>query len=148
MRFRFLCASALFLMGCGKTHKAQAEQDTTRTLRDSSNTAALDSASVTPAEISLGDSVFNGRPRGGMCATCHGPGGAGTEAAPSLSDQQWINGDGSLGFIEGTIVQGVPNPTQHPFPMPPLGGTLTDRQLHAVAAYVYSLSHPQKRRSP
>lgn len=150
MRLRLLRAgvSALFLLGCGKTHKAQAEEDTPRPSRDSSTAAALDSASVTPAEVTLGDSVFNGLPRGGMCATCHAPGGAGTGAAPSLRDQQWINGDGSLGFIEGTIVQGVPSPKEHPFPMPPFGGTLTDRQLHAVAAYVYSLSHPQQRTTP
>lgn len=147
MRFRFLCAGALLLMGCGPTHRAQAEDDTRRTPRDTSNAVALDSAIVSPAEITLGDSVFNGQPRGGMCATCHGPNGSGTAAAPSLSDRQWIHGDGSLGFIEGTIVQGVPNPKEHPFPMPPFGGTLTDRQLHAVAAYVYSLSHPQKRGS-
>jgi mono/diheme cytochrome c family protein len=143
VRFAF-CAA--LLVGCGRTHAAQeGEDDTTRISRDTTNRAAIDSAIVTPAEISLGDSVFNGQPRGGMCATCHGPNGSGTTAAPSLRDQQWINGDGSLGFIEGTIVQGVPHPRQHPFPMPPFGGTLTDRQLHAVAAYVYSLSHPHSR---
>ena len=140
---------ALALIGCGQSHAAQEAKDSTTSIaRDTVNAAALDSAIVTPVEISLGDSVFNGQPRGGMCATCHGPSGAGTAAAPRLSDAQWINGDGSLGFIEGTVVQGVPHPQQHPFPMPPFGGTLTDRQLHAVAAYVYSLSHPQPSTRP
>jgi mono/diheme cytochrome c family protein len=143
-----LWVCALLVIGCGRSHRAQAAQDGNRARRDTSNAAAVDSAIVTPAEIALGDSVFNGQPRGGMCATCHGPQGVGTAAAPSLADQKWIHGDGSLGFIEGTIVQGVPNPKQHPFPMPPFGLTLTDRQLHAVAAYVYSLSHPQKRGQP
>jgi mono/diheme cytochrome c family protein len=139
-----LCAAVL-MIGCGQSHAAQEEQDdTARAPRDTTNAAAIDSASVTAAEIALGDSVFNGQPRGGMCATCHGPNGAGTQAAPRLNDQQWIHGDGSLGFIEGTIVQGVPQPQQHAFPMPPFGGTLTDRQLHAVAGYVYSLSHPHQ----
>ena len=143
------CLAALVLLGCGKSHAAQEHaDDTVNIARDTTNAADIDSAVVTPAEIALGDSVFNGRPRGGMCATCHGPQGVGTPAAPSLNDQQWINGAGSLGFIEGTIVQGVPHPRQHPFPMPPFGGTLTERQLHAVAAYVYSLSHPQKRPRP
>jgi mono/diheme cytochrome c family protein len=147
---RALCGGGiLLLIGCGKTHAAQEAQDGTRAIpRDTANAAAIDSAIVTPAEITLGDSVFNGQPRGGMCATCHGPRGVGTAAAPRLDDQQWIHGDGSLGFIEGTIVQGVPHPAQHPFPMPPFGGTLTDRQLHAVAAYVYSLSHPPKGTPP
>ena len=62
--------------------------------------------------------------------------------APDLTDQQWINGDGSYDFIVNTITDGVPQPKQHPAPMPPKGGaTLTDDQVKAVAAYEYSLSH-------
>jgi mono/diheme cytochrome c family protein len=136
--------AALFLIGCGKSHAAASAHDAGQS-RDTTTAAAIDSAIVTPAEIALGDSVFNGRPRGGICATCHGPQGVGTEAAPALNDRHWINGDGSLGFIEGTVVQGVPQPQQHAFPMPPFGLTLTDRQWHAVAAYVYALSHPSRR---
>ena len=119
----------------------------TTSARDTSYAGAIDSAVVTRAEIALGDSVFNGPPRGGMCAPCHGPRGTGTRVAPNLNDKQWINGPGTLGFVEGTILQGVPHPQRHPFPMPPFTGALSDRQLHAVAAYVYSLSPPQRARA-
>jgi len=115
----------LLLIGCGKSHAAQQEQDGARAIqRDTANAAAIDSAVITPAEITLGDSVFNGQPRGGMCATCHGPRGVGTAAAPRLDDQDWIHGDGSLGFIEGMVVQGVPHPTQHALAQWRRGGRL------------------------
>ena len=40
------------------------------------------------------------------------------------------------------MTTGVPKPKEHPAPMPPKGGApLTDDQVKAVAAYVYSLSH-------
>jgi mono/diheme cytochrome c family protein len=62
--------------------------------------------------------------------------------APDLTDSQWLNGDGSYQFLVNTITNGVPQPKQHPAPMPPKGGApLTDDQVKAVAAYEYSLSH-------
>jgi cytochrome c553 len=108
---------------------------------DATTSGALDSEIITRSEITLGDSIFNGGTGAGMCAPCHGPNGVGTRAAPSLADSQWINGDGSIGFIKGTIYEGVADPQQHPLPMPPFGHTLSDRQWQAVAAYVYALSH-------
>jgi hypothetical protein len=39
------------------------------------------------------------------------------------------------------VTNGVPQPKQHPAPMPPKGGApLTDQQVRAVAAYVFSIS--------
>jgi mono/diheme cytochrome c family protein len=62
--------------------------------------------------------------------------------APNLTDSEWLNGDGSLAFIEHTVTTGVPQPKSHPAPMPPMGGaSLSPDQIKAVAAYVYSLSH-------
>jgi mono/diheme cytochrome c family protein len=79
---------------------------------------------------------------GGTCTACHGQDAKGTAVAPDLTDNQWINGDGSYDFIVHTVTTGVPQPKQHPAPMPPKGGaTLSDQQVKAVAAYVYSLSH-------
>lgn len=153
-RARLHLLSLSVLIGCGQSHAAQEQSapptsGTAAAARDTAGMkAAIDSAPVTAAEIALGDSVFNGKGLGGMCSPCHGHNGVGTGAAPSLADSVWIHGDGSLGFIEGTIYQGVPHPLQHPLPMPPLGRSLTERQLHAVAAYVYSLSHPQNRGKP
>jgi mono/diheme cytochrome c family protein len=132
------------LVGCrGRVRDEAFDTSQARIPRDSTTlTGAIDSGIVTPAEIALGDSVFNGHGRtAGMCSPCHGQNGAGTGAAPSLADTVWINGDGSIGFIKGTMYQGVPRPREHPLPMPPLGASLTERQLQAVAAYVYALSH-------
>ena len=92
--------------------------------------------------VALGDSIFHGQAAGGACFTCHGQDAKGTPLAPDLTDQQWLNGDGSLQFIISTVTNGVPKPKQHQAPMPPMGGaSLTPEQVRAVAAYVYSLSH-------
>ena len=78
----------------------------------------------------------------GTCSACHGQDAKGTAVAPDLTDSQWLNGDGSYQFIVTTVTNGVPKPKEHPAPMPPKGGAqLTDDQVKAVAAFVYSLSH-------
>jgi glucose/arabinose dehydrogenase len=54
----------------------------------------------------------------------------------------WLWGDGSLAAITETIKNGVLEPKQHPGAMPPMGGVeLSDENLKAVAAYVWSLGH-------
>ena len=141
----FVSIASVLLAGCGGRLPQPFVARASTPPNTATTRAALDSGIVTPAEIALGDSVFNDVDGAGICATCHGRDGAGTGAAPSLRDQQWINGDGSIGFIKGTVYQGVPHPLQHPLPMPPFGHTLTDRQLQAVAAYVYALSHRPSR---
>ena len=101
-----------------------------------------DGGAQSPGQVALGDSIFHGQLAGGTCTACHGQDAKGTVVAPDLTDAQWINGDGSYQFIVSTVTTGVPQPKQHPAPMPPKGGaTLSDAQVHAVAAYVYSLSH-------
>lgn len=63
--------------------------------------------------------------------------------APNLTDNEWLNGDGSYQFMVNTITSGVPKPKKYPAAMPPMGGaTLTPAQVQSVAAYEYSLSHP------
>jgi mono/diheme cytochrome c family protein len=100
------------------------------------------SPQLPPQLIAQGDSIFHGQVGGGTCTACHGQDAKGTAVAPDLTDQQWLNGDGSYDFIVNTVTNGVPKPKQHPAPMPPKGGApLTDEQVKAVAAYVYSLSH-------
>ena len=62
--------------------------------------------------------------------------------ARTLNDKEWLHSDGSLPAIVKTIKAGVPKPTKAPAPMPPMGGAaLSDDQVNAVAAYVYSLGH-------
>lgn len=111
---------------------------------------AAGGASVTPATIALGDSVFHGKAGGGTCYVCHGVDAKGTPGlAPELIKAKWLHGDGSLAFLTGIVQQGVANPKEAPAAMPPMGGAkLSDAQVEAVAAYVYSLNHPTKHAGP
>ena len=95
-------------------------------------------------QIALGRQIFSGQAAGGICYTCHGMDGEGTAIGPNIRDGEWIHGDGSMDFLVRIINQGVPQPKQFPAPMLPQGGSpLNAEQVRAVAAYVYSLSHPQ-----
>lgn len=102
----------------------------------------LTEAAITPQLVALGDSIFKGQAAGGICFTCHGQNAEGSALAPSLTDQEWINIDGSLASIAQVVHQGVPQPKQHTSPMPAFSGVLTEDQIRAVTAYVYSRSHP------
>jgi mono/diheme cytochrome c family protein len=93
--------------------------------------------------VALGDSVYHGMIAGGTCAACHGVDGKGSTLAPGLTSKKYLWGNGSYTSILGIIKQGVPKPKQHTGAMPPMGGAqLSQAQLSAVAAYVWSLSHP------
>ena len=82
---------------------------------------------------------------GDNCAACHGQDGKGRANFPDLTDNDWLWG-GSPELIEQTMRVGVN--TQHPDSrigqMPAFGrDEMLDReQVRSVAAYVYSLSHP------
>jgi cbb3-type cytochrome c oxidase subunit III len=118
---------------------AKKSQDTTK-----KKTAAAKPAGGggSAAQIAEGEKIFHGQEAGGTCTACHGQDAKGTAMAPDLTDSEWLNGDGSLAFIEHTVTTGVPKPKSHPAPMPPMGGaSLSPDQIKAVAAYVYSLSH-------
>jgi mono/diheme cytochrome c family protein len=125
--------------GQDTSKKAASAQDTTK---KATTANASGGGNGTPQQIALGDSIFHGQVGGGTCSACHGQDAKGTAVAPDLTDSQWLNGDGSYQFLVNTITNGVPQPKQHPAPMPPKGGApLTDDQVKAVAAYEYSLSH-------
>ncbi|HET7274984.1 MAG TPA: cytochrome c [Longimicrobiaceae bacterium] len=107
-------------------------------------TPQVDAASlpegVTAEMVAQGRQIFVAPP--GTCYTCHGPDATGTPLAPDLTDDEWINISGEYEEIVELVHTGVPTPVSHPAPMPPMGGaSLTDEQVNAVAAYVYSLSH-------
>jgi mono/diheme cytochrome c family protein len=90
------------------------------------------------AQDTLGRTIFLGK---GTCSACHGTEGKGTMLAPDLTDDAWLNIDGSVAQIARVVKDGVAQPKQHPAPMPPMGGAqLTDAEIQAVAAYVKSLS--------
>ena len=96
-------------------------------------------AAVTPAAIALGDSLFHSK---GNCYACHGANAQGA-VGPNLTDAEWIHSDGSYDAIVKQITTGVTaEESKSKVPMPPKGGSqITDDEVKAVAAYVYSLSH-------
>jgi mono/diheme cytochrome c family protein len=94
-------------------------------------------AGVTQAMVDQGQDAF-----GTVCAACHGQGGVGTASAPPLNDSKWLWISGNYDEIVARINSGVPQPKEHPAPMPPRGGgNFTDEQVRQIAAYVYALSH-------
>jgi mono/diheme cytochrome c family protein len=96
-------------------------------------------APTDPAVIARGDSIFHGP---GNCYACHG-GKAEGLIGPNLTDAEWIHSKGSYDEIVAQINHGVPKEeSKSGVVMPPRGGaTLTDDDVKAVAAYVYSLGH-------
>ena len=93
-------------------------------------------AGVTQAMVDQGKTLFDS-----SCFACHGQGGAGGPLAPKLADTEWLQIDGSYDAIVQLIMAGVPQPKQYPAPMPPRGGAaITDEQVRAIAAYVFSIS--------
>jgi cytochrome c oxidase cbb3-type subunit III len=78
-----------------------------------------------------------GQPKFVVCAACHGPEGKGTPqiGAPNISNAVLRYGS-SVGAVVDAIEHG------HHGVMPAHKDVLTPAQIHLVAAYVYSLSHP------
>lgn len=94
---------------------------------------------VTTEMITAGQRLFAGP---GLCMACHGPEGRGMpNMAPDLGDAEWLHGDGSFAYLVRRILAGVPaDSSTTGIAMPPRGGSrLTDEQVRAVAAYVWSL---------
>ena len=93
---------------------------------------------VTVAMAEEGQDIFHGA---GICASCHLREGVGGGLAPNLTDDVRLHIDGEYESIVELIITGVPVPLEHPGPMQPRAGTsITDEQVRAVAAYVYTLS--------
>ena len=108
------------------------------------NAAPAKPALVTPANIAMGDSIFNN----GSCQNCHGKGGVGGANGPTLDGKQWVQlTTGSYDEIVALITSGVPvekiKVKTRTRAMGARGGrmALTDPQIQAVAAYVYTLTH-------
>jgi mono/diheme cytochrome c family protein len=93
---------------------------------------------VTQAQVDQGRQLFGGQ---AICYSCHGPDATGTQLAPDLTDDEWINISGrNMEEIVELIKAGVPQPVEHPGPMPAMGGaSLSDEQVDALAAYIVSL---------
>ncbi len=99
---------------------------------------------VTQEMITQGKSLFVGA---GLCSVCHGPEGKGVPGlGADLTDAEWVQGDGSLAGITQSIMKGVDaSKSTTGAAMPAKGGSgITDEQVKAVAAYVFSISKRAK----
>ena len=103
---------------------------------------------VTPELVEKGRGIFG---KEGFCFTCHdydGTGGAGA----NLADSEWWHSDGSYEGIVATITRGVPADKARggaASAMLPKGGTsMTEEQVRAVAAFVWSLQLPEEGEEP
>jgi mono/diheme cytochrome c family protein len=90
-----------------------------------------------PDLIARGDSIYHGP---GNCYACHGSNGTGS-VGPSLTDSEWIHSKGTYEDIVAQINSGVTREqSKSGIAMPPKGGgTMSEDDVKAVAAYVYSL---------
>lgn len=93
---------------------------------------------VTPAMVATGRELYGGP---GICFACHGPDGKGS-TGPDLTDGQWLHHDGSYQALVKQIQRGIPmEESKTGTLMPPRGGAgLSDEEVRAVAAYVWTLS--------
>jgi len=102
-------------------------------------------AGVTAAMVTLGDSIYHAR----GCRNCHGPDGKGRQNGPDLTSATHTHVDGSYPDYVRIITAGIPTDQikdkSHTLAMPARGGgrpaPLTDDQIKAVAAYVFSIAH-------
>jgi mono/diheme cytochrome c family protein len=96
-------------------------------------------ASYSPELVAKGDALFHAS---GNCYACHGSNAEGL-VGPNLTDAEWIHSKGSYDEIVAQINHGVTKEeSKSGIVMPPKGGaTLSDDDVNAIAAYVYSLSH-------
>ena len=96
---------------------------------------------VTEAMVQEGQRIYAGA---GICFACHGPDATGA-IGPDLTDAEWLIGDGEYEQLVAQILEGVTaaeatNPLGAI--MPPRGGSgITEAQVRAAAAYVWTLSH-------
>lgn len=95
---------------------------------------------VTAEMVSRGQELFRAA---GFCYTCHGQDGRGvSQLGADLGDDEWTHGDGSYQSIVQRIRDGITaEASTVGVPMPPRGGArLSDEEVRAVAAYVWTLS--------
>jgi mono/diheme cytochrome c family protein len=100
-------------------------------------TDAVASPTSNPALIARGDAVYHGA---GNCYACHGSNATGS-VGPDLTDSEWVHSKGTYEDIVAQINSGVAKEqSKSGILMPPKGGgAISDDDVKAVAAYVYSL---------
>ena len=94
--------------------------------------AAPVAGDVTIEMIEDGRKIFQGP---GACTSCHGADLGKGPVAPSLKDDRWRNGDGSLADILETVRNGVAGTAMAAYP-----AGISDEMATKVAAYVWAVS--------
>ena len=90
-----------------------------------------------------GKELFHGSAR---CNACHGDNARGTDRGPSLTGAVWLRGDGSYDSIVKQVLHGVPASASMSGEAMPIRGwePMNDEEVQAVAAYVWSITHPPR----
>jgi mono/diheme cytochrome c family protein len=130
---------AILVLAGSASLSAQSTPENSSTPKPPPADAPSAAAAATPELIAQGDKVFHGP---GNCYACHGTNAQGS-VGPSLTDAEWIHSKGSFDEIVAQVTKGVTKEeSKSGIMMPPRGGsTISDEDVKAVAAYVYSLSH-------
>jgi mono/diheme cytochrome c family protein len=94
---------------------------------------------ATQEMVAKGNEIYH---KQGLCYACHGQDGKGL-VGPNLTDDVWLHSKGSYEDLVKQITLGVTKEqSKTGIPMPAKGGSsITENDVKAVAAYVYSLSH-------
>lgn len=134
-----LPALAILAISAAVPAVAQSKPEASATPEAQPEAEGSPATAVTPELIAQGEKVFQGP---GNCYACHGSNAQGS-VGPNLTDAEWIHSKGTLEEIAAQVTSGIPKEkAKSGIPMPPKGGgTLSDEDIKAVAAYVYSLSH-------
>lgn len=96
---------------------------------------------VTEAMVEEGKTLFAST---ALCFSCHGTGEGVPNLGPNLTDDTWLNIEDPTSYdaFVNLINTGVPVPKEHMIPMVPRAGSgITDDQVAAVAAFVWTLAN-------
>ena len=98
---------------------------------------------VTDSAVVWGRALFHGS---ASCSACHGVEGRGTDAGPPLTGALWLHGPGTYEWLAEQIRRGIPaHRTLSGLAMPMRGWSMmNDDDVRAVAAYVWSITHPPR----
>jgi mono/diheme cytochrome c family protein len=100
-------------------------------------------AAVTDSAVAWGKALFHGSAN---CSACHGVEGSGTDVGPPLTGGLWLHGPGTYEWLVDQIRRGIPaHSSMSGLAMPMRGWSLmSDYDVSAVAAYVWSITHPPR----
>ena len=134
-----LAALTILVLSASVPVAAQSTPENSSTPDAAPEKAPAAAGALTPELIAQGDKVYHGP---GNCYACHGSNAQGA-VGPNLTDSEWIHSKGTFEEIVAQVTSGIPKEkAKSGIPMPPKGGgTISDEDVKAVAAYVYSLSH-------